>query len=286
MSNRSSRRARRATAPTTPTSARGAPPRTPVAPSRSAGPSGALRAGRRQTDRPTPDIGRRSFVSRNRGPIVAVVAIAVVAVGAVLLLLSTSQSAFACESQLTLAPSATAAPGAPSPAPGQAQEDMGRAHVSASESVRYLSCPPASGPHYNATGEGPITARFYGKDEPVVPQGWVHNLEHGGLVILYRCGANDDCSDPTLAPLRALVGSLPASPVCKIPAGEVSPVIARFDQMSTPYAALVWDHVLLLQHADVPAILDFYQKLADRTNPEPQCSNTMAAPSASPSASQ
>jgi hypothetical protein len=233
-----------------------------------------------------PDVGRRSFVSRNRGPIIGIVAIAVVAVGAVLLLLSTSQAAFACESQLTPAPSATAAPGAPAPLPGQAEDDMGRSHVNVGDSVRYASCPPASGSHYNATGEGPIPARFYGKDEAVVPQGWVHNLEHGGMVVLYRCGPNDACDDTTLQPLRGLVGSLPPSPVCKIPAGEISPVIARFDQMSTPYAAVVWDRVLLLDKLDMSAILGFYQDAAERTNPEAQCTNTMAAPSASPSASQ
>lgn len=251
-----------------------------------AGPSGTARAGRRQVDRPTPDVGPRSFVTRNRGPIIGLVAIAVVAVGAVLLLLSTSQAAFACESQLTPAPAATAAPGAPAPLPGQAQDDMGRSHVDAGASVRYASCPPASGSHYNAPGQGPIEARFYGKDEAPVPQGWIHNLEHGGLVVLYRCGSNDACDDATLQPLRALVGSLPPSPVCQFPAGQLSPVVARFDQMSTPYAAVVWDRVLLLDKLDVNAIVDFYQKSAERTNPEAQCSSTMTAPSVSPSASQ
>lgn len=212
--------------------------------------------------------------------------IAVVAVGAVLLLLSTSQAAFACESQLAPAPSASAAVGAPSPLPGQVEDDMGRSHVKAGDSVRYASCPPASGSHYNAESEGPIAARFYGKDEAVVPEGWIHNLEHGGMVVLYRCGANDNCDDATLQPLRALVGSLPPSPVCKFPSGQLSPVVARFDQMSTPYAAIVWDRVLLLDKLDVNAIVDFYQKVAERTNPEAQCANTMTGPSASPSASQ
>ena len=57
-------------------------------------------------------------------------------------------------------------------------------------------------------------------------------------------------------------------------------VVARFDQMPTPYAAVVWDRVLFLNTLDVGAISTFYQQSADR-GPEPQCQQ--AVPGASPS---
>jgi hypothetical protein len=63
---------------------------------------------------------------------------------------------------------------------------MGRGHTTTvTEKVTYVYCPPASGKHYNGQGAGPIKARLYGPNEKTVPQNWVHNLEHGGLVLLY-----------------------------------------------------------------------------------------------------
>jgi hypothetical protein len=63
-------------------------------------------------------------------------------------------------------------------------------------------------------------------------------------------------------------------------------VIARFDDMATPYAALVWGLVLPLETLDTTQILEFWQLKGERTNPEPQCQATPSspAPSAEPSA--
>ena len=72
------------------------------------------------------------------------------------------------------------------PDPGYVQPDMGRRHVAVGEKVTYTYCPPASGSHYNAANAGPIQPRFYGPNDRVLPEGWIHNLEHGAMVILYR----------------------------------------------------------------------------------------------------
>ena len=80
---------------------------------------------------------------------------------------------------------------------------------------------------------------------------------------------------------RALYDNFPNSPVCNIPKGEVAPVIARFDQMSSPFQAIVWGRVLLLDTLDQAKILAFYKQWGERTNPEKQC----AVPSASPDVS-
>ena len=184
------------------------------------------------------------------------------------------------------------APATASPTPGEsqrigfAQPDMGRDHVPVGSAVKYLYCPPASGNHYFQSLLGPIPARLYGPDEHPVPQGWVHNLEHGALVLLYRC-PGDACTDAGQAALNQLYQSFPNSPVCNLPAGLIGPVIARFDDMAYPYAALVWDQILPLQTLDRAQILAFFQQNGERTNPEAQCSGASPAPgtSASPGAS-
>ncbi len=101
-------------------------------------------------------------------------------------------------------------------------------------SSRYTYCPPASGNHYNASGQGPIPPRLYGPDDTTVPEGWVHNLEHGALVLLYR-GDSPGATPEGQAALRAFFDSFPNSPVCGIQPGTIQgPVIARFDDMATP----------------------------------------------------
>jgi hypothetical protein len=55
-------------------------------------------------------------------------------------------------------------------------------------------------------------------------------------------------------------------------------VIARFDDMKWPFAAVVWDRVLPLDQFDPAKVLAFYARYGERTNPEKLC----AAPSASP----
>jgi hypothetical protein len=147
---------------------------------------------------------------------------------------------------------------------------MGAQHVVVGTKVAYAFCPPASGKHYSSSGLGPIAPRFYGPDDVALPQGWIHNLEHGGIVILYNCTMGG-CDAAAQAALRSLSANFPPSPRCGIPGGALSPVIARFDQMSTGFAALVWTRVLLQPTLDIPRILDFYQDVGELTNPEQFC---------------
>jgi hypothetical protein len=205
-----------------------------------------------------------------------VAAVAVVGAG---VFASATQPAFACSNIWQPSPTASAAADA-SPQPGYVQPDMGNSHVAVGTVVKYTYCPPASGHHYFASGQGPIPARPYGPNDTVIPEGWVHNLEHGGLVILYKGAEADQTA------LRALYDAVPVSPVCGFQPGGNSPgpVIARFDQMAWPYAALVWDRVLPMQTLDQAAVLDFYARYAERNNPEKLC-NPSASPSAAPSGS-
>ena len=175
---------------------------------------------------------------------------------------------------------------------GQVQPDMGNQHVQVGDKVTYPVCPPASGRHVNQSGFGPLLPKVYGPEDQRAPNGWVHNLEHGGLVLLYSCDKGA-CDDAEIQKLQAFSQGFPNSPVCNLQPGIVGPVVARFEQMPTRYAALVWDRALYLDTLDVQKIYDFFTRYAERVAsdrtwiapPEPQCSAPSPSASAAPSAS-
>ncbi len=246
-------------------------------------PARSGRVGRRERSRATV---KPAVVERYRTLLIGAVIVAVVAVVGAGLFSAATQSAYACSTIWEPEPTATPASGS-SPQPGYVQPDTGQGHVAGGTRLTYTYCPPASGRHFGEPA-GPITARLYGPGDGVLPQGWVHNLEHGGMVIVYR----DENADQ--AALRAAFDAIGPSPVCGFEPGGQSPgpVIARFSDMAWPFAAIVWDRVLPLDTLDVPAILEFYATYGERTNPEKYCepspspsASASAAPSASPSGS-
>jgi hypothetical protein len=220
-------------------------------------------------------------LERFRTPVLALVVVVVIAGVSLFVLSSAAAPAYACGSIDTVQPAASGEI-------GQVQNDMGRGHVGSGEKVTYAVCPPASGKHVSKNGYGPLEPKVYGPDDQSEPNGWVHNLEHGGLVLLYSC-AKGACDDASLNALRQFSSGFPASAVCGIPAGTVGPVIAKFDAMPTRFAALVWDRVVYLDTLDVQTIYDFYLRYGERiasdgtwiAPPEPQCK----APSPTPGAS-
>lgn len=221
----------------------------------------------------------RSPLERYRGRLLGIGVVAVVLVVGGFLFLGASSPAYACTSVLQPEAAASAAPGE-TPRLGQVTRDLGRYHVDVGTSVTYEFCPPTSGSHYNASRLGPIPALFYGKDDATVPEGWLHNMEHGAMVVLYRCP--EACGTDAQTSLAALQGQLPASPLCGFPS-TANVVVTRFDQMPTPYAAVVWGRVLFLDSLDVGAITTFYAQSADRA-PEPQCQQAMPGYTPSPGA--
>lgn len=239
-----------------------------------AGPVGPARVGRRQRNRPA---APSSFLERYRSAIIGAAVVAVIAVAGVGVFAASSQPVYACSTQFD--PTPTPTPGASaSPQPGYPQPDMGQGHVSNGTALTYTYCPPASGRHYNGTQTGPIGPRVYGPDDVVIPQGWIHNLEHGALVVLYR-GDGDGATEAGQAAMRAFFDRYPASPVCGFaPGTSVGPVFARFDDMPTPFAALVWGRVLPLPSLDETAILAFDQAYGERTNPESFCARPTPSP--------
>ena len=281
--SKESRRRQRTGAQTTPTpgttsrppSTSGSSPSSPV----STSPTGTVRSGRRDRSR-TYAGAKPSFIQRNRNLLVGIAVIAIVGLAGIGMFAAASQPVYACSTIWQPDATPTPAEGA-SPQAGYAQPDMGQTHIANGTTVTYTYCPPASGRHYNSTGTGPIAPRLYGPEDRVNPQGWIHNLEHGGLVVLYR-GDSEGATEAGQAQLRAFFDDYPPSPVCGFEAGSsVGPVFARFDDMATPYAALVWGRVLPLETLDEAAIKEFDATFGERTNPEQFCNPPSASPDAS-----
>ncbi len=173
---------------------------------------------------------------------------------------------------------------------GQIQADMGNQHVNTGDEVTYPVCPPASGKHVNRSGFGPLRPNVYGPDDASVPNGWIHNLEHGALVLLYSC-EKGACDDAELQRLQEFTNTFPNTPICDIPTGVVGPVVARFEQMPTRYAALIWNRALYLDELDEAEVYEFFTTYAERVAddgswiapPEPQCAPPSPGVEASPS---
>ncbi len=65
-------------------------------------------------------------------------------------------------------------------------------HVPEPQTVQYAANPPASGPHW------PVWQTPWGAYPGGLPrERWVHNLEHGGIVLAYNCP--DGCADVVAA---------------------------------------------------------------------------------------
>jgi len=211
-------------------------------------------------------------MERYRTVIVGLAAVVGVVLVSAFVFASATSPVYACSNEWQPTPTASPAPDSP-PNPGYVQPDLGTRHAEPGERITYAYCPPASGGHYNASGLGPIQPRFYGPNDQAIPAGWIHNLEHGAMVILYRGREGDPgLTEDGQSALRALYDAFPNSPVCGIqPGTSQGPVIARFDDMATPYAALLWGRVLPLDELDAEQVFEYWRIWGERSNPEKLC---------------
>ena len=172
------------------------------------------------------------------------------------------------------APTASASP-APSTTPvaeptnrlGFSTGLLGRNHVrDPNQPISYAFCPPTSGDHIFVQNRGPIRAAVYPANEEQIPGGWVHNLEHGYVVALYRCpsgviGQGDCINQAEMDQMTAFFNDVPDSinPAC-----PTKVLVARFDSMETKFAILAWGRALLTDEFDLDTALLFNQQWQDQ----------------------
>jgi hypothetical protein len=148
---------------------------------------------------------------------------------------------------------------------GVPTSDLGREHVAQGTSVRFDYCPPASGRHYNLGGGlAPLARRFYGPDVSLVPQNWIHNLEHGYVVLLY----SGDPGEAVLNELRGVMDDASPSDWNLTNCGSTVPnkvIGVRFDSMDpgVKFAAVSWDRALLQAELDAAELLAFANQWQD-----------------------
>ena len=134
----------------------------------------------------------------------------------------------------------------------------GWSHVPEGVSVAYQSNPPASGPHY------PVWARYREHTVVVARPYWVHNLEHGAIVLLYR----PDAGDGTVAALRDAYAAIPPDPAC----GHKRALLTPDPLLARPVAAVAADWVLTADSVDRSAIVAFASARRGR-GPENVCAD-------------
>jgi hypothetical protein len=111
--------------------------------------------------------------------------------------------------------------------------------------------PPVFGDHYD-------TWRPPGIYDVPVPEGnFIHDLEHGGMVVLYNCPSG--CPD-AINQLHGMLTSLPKSSQF----GEVKLVVSPNSKIQHQFALLAWDYEQDLDTFDAQAVRDFYVAHLDR----------------------
>jgi hypothetical protein len=127
---------------------------------------------------------------------------------------------------------------------------MDSPHVPEGTAVAYGSNPPSSGPHY------PVWANFQEFTHPVDDGYLVHSMEHGAVLLLYKCGDDAGACDAMVAALRAVRDAVPTDPSCD-PAIRVRIILAPRAANDVPIAAAAWGHVYRADCVDAPSLARF-----------------------------
>src|SRR5262245_6355923 len=125
----------------------------------------------------------------------------------------------------------------------------GALHVTECSAVAYGTNPPSSGNHYG------LWAAFKVYTNPIPPGYWVHDLEHGGVVITYSC--EDGCGGEVAA-AEEMLNSLPTDLLCLQTATVPRRTIMTPDpRLDVPFAASAWGFTLRANCFDAEAFRSF-----------------------------
>jgi hypothetical protein len=125
----------------------------------------------------------------------------------------------------------------------RAVPNEGWSHVAEGTAIAYQSNPPASGPHY------PVWARYQAYTTPVARGHWVHNVEHGAIVLLHR----PDASPAVVSALESAFRALPSDTQC----GHARALLTPDPLLARPVAAVAANFVLEGDCAGANAIRNF-----------------------------
>ncbi len=120
-------------------------------------------------------------------------------------------------------------------------------HVTACSDIVYATNPPSSGEHYPTWAD-------YGVYDFALPRGyWMHNLEHGSVVVTYNC--EDGCAEELTA-AKNWLASLEPDGLC---AGQTPRILLVPDPLlDVRWAASSWGYTLRADCFEAKAFSDFY----------------------------
>ena len=133
------------------------------------------------------------------------------------------------------------APGACGPPTTTFAESIGATHIDVPEPLAYEASPPSSGPHRPQWGK-------WGEYEFMPPQRWLHNLEHGGVAILYH-----PCADAALVEsLRAFAQAQPDDD-----GGAFRWVLSPYVDAPAAVLVVAWENVWAAECLDEESLAEF-----------------------------
>ena len=126
---------------------------------------------------------------------------------------------------------------------GKRNSNEGWTHVAEGSAINYRNNPPASGPHY------PVWLRW-AEYSQVIPRGyWVHNLEHGGIIVLYR----PDAPAEVIRQITDAYRAIPDDPLC----GHKRAALVPDPQLPRLTAVVAADYALPGDTVDAAAVRAF-----------------------------
>lgn len=123
-------------------------------------------------------------------------------------------------------------------------------HIQPPQKATYNSDPPASGQHYSIPGQAPLAWAYY--DKQAAPEYWVHNLEHGGVVILYNCPTT--CADDQ-SKIHDFISNAPRDPKFR----EVKIVAVAYPVPGHRFALVSWGWREFMDSWDAGTVERFYE---------------------------
>ncbi|HVU03657.1 MAG TPA: DUF3105 domain-containing protein [Polyangiaceae bacterium] len=137
-------------------------------------------------------------------------------------------------------------------------------HVDPCSYVTWDTNPPSSGSHY------PTWAAYQEYTTPIPRGFWVHDLEHGAVVITYNCPSGCDAE---VALARQTIAAIPDDTTCIQTAGvRLRFVLTPDPKLDVAFAASAWGYTLKADCFDPAAFSAFISAHYDHA-PEDICSS-------------